>query len=421
MAKTDTESGKAARKRAAKRDALLAEASRQLNERGAGALALNDIAEQVGLSRNALYYYVEDRTDLVFRCYLRSCEAMADDLGAAHDGADAPVGRIAAFLERSLAFDRPPVAVLSDVDILPAEQRGLIRTQQARNLDGLRGLLDDGIRSGALRRCDTEIVAQSVIGMLSWARLSARWLAHRDGPAARRRMAAAIGDVMLNGFAARRDLQSGCDLDVSVLTAKSFNAFDRQQAAEVKAEQLVAAASRLFNRKGIDGASLDEIAASVGATKGALYHYFDDKAALVVACYARAFDLYETMMDASLAFSPNGLDRSIATMHLNIQAQAGPVAPMMLQPGFFAMPQGTRDAFALRARKMRNISSRVLREGIAEGSCRPLDTVYAPEMTAGLFFWVPKWLPENSTRTPIELADETAALFTYGIASIPSH
>jgi AcrR family transcriptional regulator len=35
-------------------------------------------------------------------------------------------------------------------------------------------------------------------------------------------------------------------------------------------EQIALTASRLFNRQGIDGTSLDEISEALGATKGAL-------------------------------------------------------------------------------------------------------------------------------------------------------
>ena len=48
-------------------------------------------------------------------------------------------------------------------------------------------------------------------------------------------------------------------------------------------------ASRLFNRRGIDGTSLDDITAGLGATKGALYHYLDNKTDLVARCHQAGF------------------------------------------------------------------------------------------------------------------------------------
>lgn len=411
-AKTDSRSP--TRRRTAKRDLLLNEAARQINDRGAGAIALNDVAEKVGLTRNALYYYVEDRIDLVFRCYLRSCEAMADDLAIAGDQGDGAVERLTLFVERALDYDRPTTAVLSDIDCLPASKREVIRAVYQRNVTTLESWLGEGAREGALRHCGHTMVAQSLMGMLSWVQLSAKWLAHRDGAKSRQRTARAIIDLILHGFAAAGTAPVSCPLDVEALTSRPFNAFDRQQAAEVKIDQLVAAASALFNRKGIDGVSLEEVSAAVGATKGAIYHYFNEKADLVLRCYDRAFDIYETIMAAAIATGPRAIDRALATFHLNIQAQAGPLSPMMLQPGFFALPDDERLKLVLRAQKLRQSSTRLLREGTKDGSCRDLDASYAAEVSAGVFFWLPKWSPA-SERSPTQVADEISAVFLDGI------
>lgn len=60
----------------------------------------------------------------------------------------------------------------------------------------------------------------------------------------------------------------------------------RQQRQRQTREQLLAAAARLFAERGL-GASLDDIAASVGMTKGAVYSNFANKEALVLALIER--------------------------------------------------------------------------------------------------------------------------------------
>lgn len=54
----------------------------------------------------------------------------------------------------------------------------------------------------------------------------------------------------------------------------------RTRAPASTREKLVTAAFTEIHRHGFQGASLDTILASAGVTKGALYHHFDDKAAL---------------------------------------------------------------------------------------------------------------------------------------------
>ena len=95
----DQGGGKPARKRAAKRDLLFAEAAREINAMGAGGIVINDVAERVGLSGNALYYYVADRADLVFGAYQRACEASADDLAAAAEASEDPRERLRLLVE----------------------------------------------------------------------------------------------------------------------------------------------------------------------------------------------------------------------------------------------------------------------------------------------------------------------------------
>lgn len=54
----------------------------------------------------------------------------------------------------------------------------------------------------------------------------------------------------------------------------------RTRAPEATREKLLGAAFEEMHRHGYQGASLDTILAKAGVTKGALYHHFEDKAAL---------------------------------------------------------------------------------------------------------------------------------------------
>src|SRR6476620_5570377 len=88
--------------RGSKRDPVLDAAARHLNARGISETALIEIAAELGVSRAALYYYVEDREDLVFQCYRRACEAMARDLDAAAKSPGRGLDRLKAFIDLAL-------------------------------------------------------------------------------------------------------------------------------------------------------------------------------------------------------------------------------------------------------------------------------------------------------------------------------
>ncbi len=58
---------------------------------------------------------------------------------------------------------------------------------------------------------------------------------------------------------------------------------ERGRRAELTRERLIAAAARVYARAGFNGATLDEVAAEAGFTKGAVYGHFGSKENLLVA------------------------------------------------------------------------------------------------------------------------------------------
>jgi len=406
-------------KRLAKRELLLDEAARCINDQGAGSIALNEIAEQVGLSRNTLYYYVSDRDDLVFQCYLRCCMTTADDLAAAQEAAGGPADRIRHFIEAALTPDRRAMVALTDIDQLPEPKRSLVEEAQARNIAGVKALLDEGVSAGAFRPCDTQVAATVLYGSINWSRISSGWGGYRDSPAMRRRATRAISDLFLSGLAAPGVEAPRCSIEAKELVERPFNAFDRRQASAFKVNQLVAAASHLFNRRGIDAISLEDIAAELGATKGAIYHYFASKTDLVVRCYRRAFELWELFNDHAAQVGRNGLERLVIHSHLNVQSMVGPAPTLMTQPGRGALPPAEAAELAQASQRLTRAWDRHLRQGVADGSCRPVDFRFTGFAAAGMLLWLPRGQFGASSLGPMRLADEVTTLLALGVVQRP--
>jgi AcrR family transcriptional regulator len=79
------------------------------------------------------------------------------------------------------------------------------------------------------------------------------------------------------------------------------------RAPEATREKLVAAAFEEIHRRGYQAASLDTILATAGVTKGALYHHFDDKAALGFAVFDEVVRRF-TMMRWTVTVSDDSMD-----------------------------------------------------------------------------------------------------------------
>ena len=404
-------------KRASKRDAVLAEAAKQFNSRGIAGTAVNDIAAELGLTRAALYYYVDDRDDLVFRTYLRSCEIAAEDLGAAYESGRDGLSRILDYVDRALDAERAPNAVLSEIPYLTGSPRAVVEKAQRRNMEALQRFVAEGISDESIRACDAALAAQTIAGLLSWAPLWPAWLGGTAQTARnfRRKVAAATRELLSDGLASDPDAAIRCPINVETFRPRAANMFDRRDAQAMKIEQIAATASQLFNKQGIDGTSLDQICDALGATKGALYHYFDDKQALVVHCYKRGFDLFETFVETAAHAGKTGIERGMIGLHLNVQAQAGGLAPLMPQPGLDALPARCRNDVTRRALAIEQRFEAFGRQGRADGSYRDCDLDTIALAGAGVFAWVPKWYSAGDARSPWQVADETMNLFIRGL------
>lgn len=378
--------------RRSKREAVLDAAARQLNARGVSNTSLSEIAAGLGVSRAALYYYVEDRDDLVFQCYRRACEAMARDIETAARIEGSGLDRLLAFVDRALDAERPEPAALAEVGALGSPQRETIEGLHNGNVARLVDLVEAGHADGSIRPCNPLVAAQAIVGVVSWIPLVPRWTGEAEEGFRRRAREGAL-TLLREGVATDPAAALAYQpLDIAILRQARGNAFDRDAAAAQKLEELLRAASRLFNRKGVEATSIDEIAAEVGATKGVVYHYLADKPDLVARCFRRAFNLSDRILQAVELSGGSAMQRNLAGVALLVEMQLDdefcPLAPLA---GVDALPEDAKDEIVARVRALEQGYPEVAREGLADGSVRDVDLTAVAEAMAGAFGWLHKW------------------------------
>lgn len=397
---------------------LLDAVARKINTDGAGSIALADIGSAIGLSRSSLYYYCTDASDLVHQTYLSACSQLAEDLTDACDSSGEEDAQINSLIRQVLRLDHPPIAALNDLEFLPEAMQADVRTASHDIVRRLTRVIDSGQENGVLRSSiDAGTCAALILNVLSWALVSLPWLERRDDADERARYVDAVCDVLLYGIAGENTAYAPCRLRYDELMKRDFNIFDRTQTAELKSEQILSAASRLFNLKGLDGVRLDEVSAEIGASNGAIYHHFKDKAELIERCYDRAFDIYELIMSTGMTSGTHPIDRAVIVTHLNAQAQLDQNAPLALQPGLGNLTGAKRVEFRKRSYMLARVSESSIREGILDGSCRDVDAEYAPQIIAGYFLGLPRWA--STTAMPALIADAITDIAVYGLKARP--
>jgi AcrR family transcriptional regulator len=390
--------------RAARHAAVLDEATLEFNRVGVAAASLNDIARRVGITRAGLYNYCEDRQDLVAQCYMRACSDVQADLERARQAPGDALAKVRAFLDLSLSQPRRPVAVITELGFLTPEQEASVREARQENARTLRDMMVRGVEDGSIRPSDHHLAAYCILGMLTWNKL-------RVGPGEpdetmTDRVAAVLPIVATEGMATDEARVEPCGLRIGDVVPCAGDESSR--------EALARAGSSLFNRRGIDGSSLDEVAAELGFTKGAIYHHFKTKAAFVAYCYERAVGIYELITDAAGA-GGTGLECQAILLELTAQAQLGDLHVLWPTSGLSSLPDPVQRRIVERINVLVGRSTELSRRGIVDGTLRPLDTAPMALVSASAHALLGQWLAPDEKRTPAQIAHEIGKLLFRGL------
>lgn len=163
-----TVSGRASRRREQRRALIIAAAEDELLESGVAGTTLAAVGERVGLSKGALYYYVDSRDDLlalVLDDGLRAIRAEAERLAA---GTSSPVEELVAFARAHVrcAVERPSgPLIVSNVDLLAAHDRTaeLLHAHE----ESAREVVGRAVEAGELRPVHPVVASSALFGALN--------------------------------------------------------------------------------------------------------------------------------------------------------------------------------------------------------------------------------------------------------------
>lgn len=408
------------RTRRSRADELLDEAACHLNARGVSQTSLNDIADRLGVSRAALYYYVDDREDLVFKVYRRSLEILARHLGeAARSGREA-LAVVDAFISSTLDPGEPEIAALAEIGLLRGPERETVLALYEGVVARLASVLETGVRAGQIRPCDCDIAARCVISIIHWVPLSGRW--NPVDRIEREPLIRFICEFVRLGVATpRAPIERPADVDVSQLAAPAIASLDQGTVRQAKREAILLTASRVFNIKGIDTTSLDEIAAALGTNKRALYRNLGDKQAIVTACYERAFRIAFQISDVvgSLGLSAAAELDLQQRAHALVQ-QNRDISPLRQLSGLDALSSEGRAYVIEAARQFADIARGRVLQAQQDGEMRPLDVGGFLLLAASPSAWLVKPLTEASAQRQADIANSIADFVRLGLASLPA-
>lgn len=184
-----------------KTNALFHEAAASFRRKGYGGTSLADIASSLGISRAALYYYVDDKQALLRGCHM-----------AASDAADAVIEQIpetgltgleklhmALRLHVESILDETSSSVLAlEESALTPENFSAVVARRDQFQAAFVGFMNEGIADGSIIDCDPKLSIFALLGGVNWIE---KWY-RPEGPWSATQIAHGIADILVRGVAA---------------------------------------------------------------------------------------------------------------------------------------------------------------------------------------------------------------------------
>jgi AcrR family transcriptional regulator len=405
--------------RRSRRDAILNEASHELNRRGVSLETLRRIAQKLGITREALYYYFKDRNDLVSHCYLETAQTLNLHLDEVLATSSTQTERIHRFIDDVLADDALELCGPINLGMMDEVRRRMVVQAIDELFEKLAGLLKRGIDLGEFRACETGVAAPAIVSLILWQPFVN--LVPSGGPKApRQAYREFIKSLILKGTAADRSAMPPYEeIEFKAPEGSAAQAFDRIWITDVKRAAILSTASRLFNEKGVDTTTLDEIASQFGATTGALYHHIGDKETLVTQCYLRAYQLSLFIIDRALEQPGSRLGAIAAYEQAWTQAQMRKdVAPMSQLASFDALSASSKGQIQNMSQQFGARWRKLTGDALAAGEYRKIDLDILQRTLPGLSNWLVR-METGDLENQRSIGRELGVFLTLGIGALP--
>jgi AcrR family transcriptional regulator len=152
--------------RSSRREAFCRVGSAYFNRKGFKATFLDDIADELAVTKGAFYYSVKDKDDLLHQCFERSLALMTDTqerAGTRGGSGLEELQRCVFQLFDVQTGDAGPLIRFNLIPSLSAAHKNKILAGIERVSDGFGALIEKGIADGSIRRIDPYIAEQMLM------------------------------------------------------------------------------------------------------------------------------------------------------------------------------------------------------------------------------------------------------------------
>src|SRR5205085_568000 len=184
------------------------------------------------------------------------------------------------------------------------------------------------------------------------------WLSKYD-PEDYPRIRDRIIDILTGGIAAPGSAWAPTGIPMARLAAR--------EGPELARETFLLAATRLINKRGYRGASVEKISAQLNVTKGSFYHHNEAKDDLVVACFERTFEVMRHAQRLAMGSDGSQWNRLSSAAAALVEYQLCDRGPLLRTSALAALPETIRQGMVEQFNRVSDRFAAMISDGIAEG------------------------------------------------------
>ncbi|HUG53634.1 MAG TPA: TetR/AcrR family transcriptional regulator [Vicinamibacteria bacterium] len=178
---------------------ILRSAASAFRRRGYHGASMGEIADALQMTKGSLYYYFEDKEEILFFCHDYSLDVLLGLLERVEKAGGSPReklrGLIEAFVHHILDDLRGTAMTLDFQALSPARLRRVV-AKRDRFDRGLRRVLQEGMDAGVFAGGDAKLLTFAILGAVNWI---PRWF-DPEGPATSEEIGRAFADYLVSGL-----------------------------------------------------------------------------------------------------------------------------------------------------------------------------------------------------------------------------
>lgn len=153
------------------KDRMLKAAAHCFNEKGYSGTSLKDVADMLGLTDAALYYYVRNKEELVYLCYLRAADVGREAMQQAKKDGRNGLDKVVRYLRNHVEImvgNRGPIAIMSEIPTLKPAHRAKVLEVSRKHSAAFEALIEEGITDRSIKNCDVRMTGNAIMGSVNW-------------------------------------------------------------------------------------------------------------------------------------------------------------------------------------------------------------------------------------------------------------